>query len=117
MTNQSVPQMELKQFEELERSLNMSAPRVDLNDGPAAAAAQNHNGNSNGNSSRRSPDKSSRDSGVITPSDGSVTSPESEPPPPHHAPYPGPQGPPSLSSGVGSGRKPSDPLPQVSFNC
>ena len=66
-------------------------------------------------SSRRSPDKSSRDSGVITPSDGSeVTSPESEPP--HPATYPGPQGPPSLSSGgVGSGRKPSDPLPQVGF--
>ena len=92
-------QMELKQFEELERSLNMSAPRVDLNNGPVA---KNHNGNGN----RRSPDKSSRDSGVITPSDGSVTSPESEP---HPCPYP--SGQPQTSGS----RRPSDPLPQVQF--
>ena len=95
------PQIELKQFEEIERSLNMSAPRADLNNGQPVA----HNHNSN---SRRSPDKSSRDSGVITPSDGSVTSPESEP----HPFQPGQQ--PGQSSSWG-GRKPSDPLPQVQF--
>ena len=42
-------QMELKHFEEIERSLNMSAPRADLNNGPVAHY-NNHNNHSISNS-------------------------------------------------------------------
>ena len=42
-------QMELKHFEEIERSLNMSAPRTDLNNGPVAHY-NNHNNHSISNS-------------------------------------------------------------------
>jgi Leucine-rich repeat (LRR) protein len=93
-------QMELKQFEELERSLIISSPKTDLS--AANYQRQQQHPLHNQPEMRRSPDKTSRDSGVITPSDGSVTSPENEqslPPPP---PLPPPQG-----------RKPSDPLPQA----
>ena len=74
-------QLELQQFEELERSLNIAPVET---------------GNSNVRETtfvpvaRKSPDKTSRDSGVITPSDGSTNSPE-------NVTY----------------RKPSDPLPQA----
>ena len=78
-------QMELKQFEDLERSLNINIPNDNIKEPQT-----------NGNGVRKSPDKSSRDSGVITPSDCSVTSPETEQHP---------------NANFVAHRKQSDPLP------
>ncbi len=103
-------QMELKQFEELEKSLNIMPNSPPLQEG----ASSNHVSakNSNGNIAlRRSPDKTSRDSGVITPSENTQIFPEdgiatsdrtllpSSYPKPHH-----------------QTRNPSDPLPQAPEN-
>ncbi len=81
-------QMELRQFEELERSLNIAAdPTEEQKDVQPPLP-------------KRSPpqDKSSRDSGVITPSDSSgVTSPDSD----------------TTAALVQQTRKPSDPLPSA----
>jgi len=87
-------QLELQQFEELERSLNISQPCQDSSSSP------NERQEKLLAEGRRVSDKSSRDSGVITPSELSNNSPNET-----HRPSP------SATAHLHQGRKPSDPLP------
>ena len=90
-------ELELSQFEELERAILSN----NFNKRNSSDINNMNAGNNRYLSTRMSPDKNSKDSGVITPSDagtnsGSRTSPEQDPP--------------SIS---GMSRNPSDPLPQA----
>ena len=93
--DEQVAKEELNQFEEIERAIMKN----DFNKSEVRNSSTDNNGFA---STRRSPDKHSRDSGILTPSEGgtnsgSRTSPEQEPP--------------SIVSGMF--RNPSDPLPQA----